>query len=218
MTALATPIPDARAIFEDAIARLLTGDMKDTKNDNGLTYLQQLAHDMFADPKMAAKLTASARLPGVKASLERAAALNAPKLALLELAGRCKKLGRYTRRDGRPAPHFYLDLPYCLRQLDQSHGEHVYLPVNRHYKPLGQEQHAHGAYEDHAGQAWHFRRDPHEIEGAWSKTDRSYFYVGEDVGRYRTERAFLEAYRDDRLRRVLAEAVPGVGGLRLEPE
>jgi hypothetical protein len=41
------------------------------------------------------------------------------------------------------------------------------LPVNRHYSPLGWDQNAWpGRCDDYADQAWHFRRDPREIEGA----------------------------------------------------
>jgi hypothetical protein len=44
-----------------------------------------------------------------------------------------------------------------------------------------------------------------------------YLYGGADKVEYKSERAFLGRYRD-RLRRVLAEAVPGVGGLSVEPD
>jgi hypothetical protein len=217
---LAAPTPDVRAIYEEAIERLLNGDMKDRKNSRGWNYVEELARQMLLDPKKAVELVtkASARgcLPAIKASVERAAALNAPKLALLATAERCKKRGGYTREDGSPA--FYLDLPYKLHQLDpERHGPHVYLPTNRHHRPLGQEQHEGGSHKDHAGQAWHFRGDPHEIEGAWSKHCGDYLYVSEDRDKCKTERAFLELY-GGRLRRILAEAVPSVGGLRVEPD
>ena len=68
--------------------------------------------------------------------------------------------------------------------------------------------------------ACHFRRDPHErdpheIEGAWAQVDG--LYTAKDSDKFRSERAFLAAYVE-RLHRVLAEAVPGVGGLSLAPE
>lgn len=75
-------------------------------------------------------------------------------------------------------------------------------------------------YEDYAGQAWHFRRDPREIEGAWAKLGwQPYLHVARDrLDRSaKGQRAFNRLYVD-RLGRVLSEAVPGVGGLSAEPE
>jgi hypothetical protein len=56
-----------------AIERLLNSDLKDEKNANGWTYIEQLAKDLFERPEEAAKLTATSRLP--QASRRR---LNAP--------------------------------------------------------------------------------------------------------------------------------------------
>jgi hypothetical protein len=97
MTALATPKPPVRAIYEEAITRLLDGDMKDEKNTNGWTYVEELARQMLLDPKTATKLIVKAStrgcLPGVKASVKRAVALNGPKLALLDV-GRLPPTGQ----------------------------------------------------------------------------------------------------------------------------
>jgi hypothetical protein len=195
--------PNVRAIYGEAIARLLDGNMKDEKNPNGWTYIEQLARDMFLNPKMAAELAATARLPAIRASIERANALNAPKQAIIDRAERCKKLGGYYR-EGVKGPVFYLDLPYQLHQLDPDwHGEHVYLPTNRNHHPIGEDRDWCGSYDSYASRAWHFRRDPHEIEGGWGD-GRLYFYTSADVRQ--SDRAFLASYRD-RLRRVLAEAV-----------
>jgi hypothetical protein len=201
--------PNMRAIYEEAIERATNGDLKDTKNSRGWNYVEEFARQMLLAPRKAAGLIAKAStrgcLPGVKASVERAVALNAPKLALLATAERCKKRGGF-RGEG-PAPVLSLDLPYKLHRLDpERYGEHVYVPTDRYHRPLGQEaRYEGGSYEDHAGQAWHFRRDFHGL----------YFYTLAD--RHLTDRAFLAIYRV-RLRCVLAEAVPGVGGLSLEPE
>jgi hypothetical protein len=223
MNAIAAPRLDVRAIFGGVIARLLDGDMKDKTNDAGRTYVEQLAYQMFPDPAAAAKLTASARLPAVKASIERAAALNAPKQAIMDLAAQCKKRGGLARRDyksGQVAFHF--DLPYVLMPLDKKYGLHVYMPCNRDYAPLGQLGKMTGGmfwhYDDYPERAWHFRRDPREIEGAWlDPPNKLYLYGGADKVEYKSARAFMARYRE-RLRCVLAEAVPGVGGLSLEPE
>jgi hypothetical protein len=178
-------MPPVRAIFEEVIERLLNGDMKDRKNSRGWNYVEELARQMLLDPKKAAELTAKASAPGclpaIKASVERAAALNAPKLALLATAERCKKLGGYYH-EGVKGPVFYLDLPYTLEPFfdplaPSSQDEaHVYLPVHRNYKLLGTEYDGErygDRYDDPAARAWHFRRDPREIEGAWSPKQRS---------------------------------------------
>jgi hypothetical protein len=151
-------------------------------------------------PKKAAELTAKASaracLPAVKASVERAAALNAPKLALLD---HVEQIERY-----------WTDAPYCLHRLEEG----SWLPLNRSYKPLGGDPGGYYDYEACTGQAWSFRADPHGIEGVW-QPDRSeeWLYIAYDLSRVRGEHA---AYVR-RLRRILAEAVPGVGGLRAEP-
>jgi hypothetical protein len=97
-------MPTVRAIYEEVIERLLNGDMKDTKNSRGWTYVEELARQMLLDPEKAAELTAKASargcLPGIKASVERAVALNGPKLALLATPLRSKWCSFATCRTG----------------------------------------------------------------------------------------------------------------------
>src|SRR3954462_2634562 len=108
MNAIAISRLDVRAIFGEVITRCLDGDMKDTKNTKGRTYIEQFAYDMFLDPDKATKLTARARLPEImpeiKASIERANAVNMSKRALLDLAARCKKRGPLERDPHYPPP------------------------------------------------------------------------------------------------------------------
>jgi hypothetical protein len=215
-------------IYEDAIERLLDGDMKDTKNSHGWTYIEQLAKDLFERPEEAAKLTAMARLPGVKASIERAAALNAPKLAILATAERCKTWGG-SLRPAKGEPVFFRDLPHRLYRPYWSeenpgnprHDERVFMPLNRDGAPFGEEGGRRGDFGYNPAQAWHFRRDPAEL-GILFKNDlcsaewpykRNSLYVIKDLKGV-ADSAFLAVYRK-RLRRLLAEAVPGVGGLSL---
>jgi hypothetical protein len=54
--------------------------------------------------------------------------------------------------------------------------------------------------------------DPREIKDAWAQAKSLYLYTAANRGKYRSERKHLAVYLD-RLRRVLAETVPGVGGL-----
>jgi hypothetical protein len=146
MTTLAHTMPNMRAIFGDVISRLLDGDMKDTKNSNGRTYIEQLARDMFRDPKKAAELTATARSSAVIASIERPNALNARKQAIVD---RAENITHGER--------FWTDLPYCLHRLEDG----SWLPLNRSYKPLGGDPCGYYDYEACTGQAWRFRADPH---------------------------------------------------------
>jgi hypothetical protein len=196
MLELVKPMPPVRAIYGEVITRLLDGDEKDRTNGNGRTFVEELARQMLLNPKKSAELTARASAPGclpaVKSAVERAAALNAPKLALLD---HVKRIERY-----------WTDAPYCMHRLEDG----SWLPLNRSYKPLGGDPGAYYDYEACTGQAWSFRADPHEIEGVW-QPDRSeeWLYIAYDLSRVRGEHA---AYLR-RLRRVLAEAVPGVGGL-----
>jgi hypothetical protein len=184
---------EARAIFGGVINRLLDGDFKDGRNErdgaldcllngdmkdqfgpDGLTFIQEIAKLFFEDPAGAAKFVASnfGENPSVKAMVERAAALNAPKRAVMDLAARCKERGGFARRDYKPGQvAFHFDLPYVLMPLDKKYGPHTYMPCNRDYAPLGELGKMTGGpfwcYEDYPERAWHFRRDPREIEGAW---------------------------------------------------
>jgi hypothetical protein len=204
-------------IFGEMIIRLLNSDFKDE-------IIEELARDMLLDPIPTAELTTCAHAAGgpIKAAVDRAIALNRPKQALLDLAERCKKRGGYYRSDYKPGQvAFHFDLPYVLKPLDENYGPHVYMPCNRDYAPLGELGKVTGGkfwkYDNYPERAWHFRRDPREIDGAWlDPPNVLYLYGGADK-EYPSARAELETYRK-RLRRVLAEAIPGVGGLSLEPE
>jgi hypothetical protein len=235
MLEVVKPMPGVRAIFEQVFERLLNGDMKERKNSRGWNYVEELARQML-DPKKAAQLIAKASargcLPGIQASVERAVALNAPKLALLATAERCKTWGG-SLRPAKGEPVFFRDLPHRLHRPywteenpgNPRHDEHVYMPLNRNGAPLGEEAGwCGGDYNYNPAHAWHFRRDPAEI-GVLIKDDRcaaewpyrrNCLYVTDDLYGV-ADNAFLGVYRE-RLRRVLAEAVPGMGGLRLEPE
>jgi hypothetical protein len=212
----------SRIIFGEVIDRLLDGNMKARRNDNGWNYVEELARQMLLNPKKSGELLSKAStpgcLPGIKASVERAAALNAPKQAIMDLAARCKERGGFARRDYKPGQvAFHFDLPYVLMPFDTKYGPHTYMPCNRDYALLGELGKMTGGpfwrYEDHPERAWHFRRDPREIEGAWlDPPNVLYLYGAADTVVYKSARAFMERCRD-RLRRALAEAVPGVGGL-----
>ena len=58
-------------------------------------------------------------------------------------------------------------LPYSFVKLDVTNRKHVYLPVNRNYKPLGITSGEWINYEDFADQAVIFSADPHTINNVW---------------------------------------------------
>jgi hypothetical protein len=111
-----------RAIRDGAFDRLLNGDMKDVRGPDGLTFIQKFAKQLFEDPSAVAKLS-DVRNPLVKAAVERATALNAPKLALLDLAERTLPGRR------RGSERFWSDLPYCIARQEDG----TWQPLNRQY-------------------------------------------------------------------------------------
>jgi hypothetical protein len=224
MTPLATPRLDTRAMFGTDIARLLDGDMNDKRNDAGWTFVEQLARDMFLSPDKAAEATAIADarargLPQLKAAVDRAKALNAPKDAVMARLALCKDRGPYQRDPHYRSPHFHLDFPKKLHDLDpERYVPWCYLPTNYHHSVLGSdgscESWSFSDRDDHSWDMWCFRRDPHEIEGAWSSHERhgDYLYTHHDTDDRGWGRKYIDRY-SARLRLLLAEAVPGVGAL-----
>lgn len=57
-------------------------------------------------------------------------------------------------------------MPYCFMKMDLPQlGKHVYLPLNRNYKPLGVSRSDWVDYSDYADQCVRFRTDPAKIGG-----------------------------------------------------
>jgi hypothetical protein len=69
-------------------------------------------------------------------------------------------------------------MPYHFVQLRSRRFKHLYLPVNRNYKPLGNMGREWVDYRSYASQAVIFRRDPHHLEGVWADPERLYLYKG----------------------------------------
>jgi hypothetical protein len=200
-----------RAILNGALERLVTGDMKDEIGPDGLTFLQKLAKQLFGDPAAAAKLSAP-RNPAVKVAVDRAEALNAPKRAIMDRLARCVTLFQDDT--------FFRDFPSRLHPLfpwqpsrEPRHPlEGVYLPLNRWGSPLGEGPDWDGDFADYVTQAWHFRWDD-------DTPDKALYTLGcggalSLMDHYTDDYApaFLATY-DKGLRRMLAEAQAGVGGL-----
>jgi hypothetical protein len=103
--------------------------------------------------------------------------------------------------------NFRRDYPYTLEKLDPKlFGPWVYIPLNRELNYLRSD---HPPASSHEAFAWYFRRNPFGIEGAWSATPDC-LYDDADLRRPRIE--FRPLYRE-RLRLLLAEAIPGMGAL-----
>ena len=72
---------------------------------------------------------------------------------------------------------FRVCLPYHYAPLKPAPGaKHIYLPVNRNYKPLGIRSREWVDYEEFRAQAVVFATDPHKFEGIWSDLERLYLY------------------------------------------
>jgi hypothetical protein len=73
-------------------------------------------------------------------------------------------------------------MPYCFHKLPGVvRYKHVYLPLNDHYKPLGQVGRKRVRYEDYAAQAVIFYRDPMTFEGVWTATSDDKLWLYEDT-------------------------------------
>lgn len=69
--------------------------------------------------------------------------------------------------DNRWFRHF---LPYAFVRLEHPRRRHVFLPVNRNYKPLGIFSREWVEYATHLDDAVAFRRDPLLMTGVWTAT------------------------------------------------
>lgn len=68
-------------------------------------------------------------------------------------------------------------LPYHYAPLKPAPGaKHIYLPVNRNYKPLGIRSREFVDYEKFRAQAVVFSTDPHKFEEIWSDPKNLYLY------------------------------------------
>lgn len=72
---------------------------------------------------------------------------------------------------------FRVCLPYHYAPLIPAPGaKHIYLPVNRNYKPLGIRSREFVDYEKFRAQAVVFATDPHKFDGIWSDLKNLYLY------------------------------------------
>ena len=76
-------------------------------------------------------------------------------------------------------------MPYCFQKLEVGGRNHIYLPVNRDYKPLGITSKDHVDYYAYLPQAVVFSADPHTFDGIWFHKETLHLY--EDVASSRVD-------------------------------
>ncbi|MGH6977954.1 MAG: hypothetical protein ACRED4_01455 [Brevundimonas sp.] len=60
-------------------------------------------------------------------------------------------------------------MPYAFVKLEHPKLKHVWLPLNRNYKPLGYTSSVWVEYDDYIDQAISFARDPRLLKAVWSE-------------------------------------------------
>ena len=93
-------------------------------------------------------------------------------------------------------------MPYTYEKIEVPKFRHVYLPLNRNYKPLGILSGDWVDYEDYLHQAVRFSSDPHTFDGVWYSPETLHLYEDATKSRIdyfaRLERLFtrsLKLYR-----------------------
>lgn len=72
-------------------------------------------------------------------------------------------------------------LPYHFEPMPHPRYKHVYLPLNRQYKPLGIiPAWPHVNYEDYSQQFIRFHRDPHTFKDVWLLDPRGHLFLYDD--------------------------------------
>ena len=67
-------------------------------------------------------------------------------------------------------------MPYCFQKLEVADRAHVYLPVNRNYKPLGVTDEEWVDYDTYLPQAVVFSADPRRFDGIWLDNETLHLY------------------------------------------
>jgi len=70
-----------------------------------------------------------------------------------------------------PDQWFRYWMPYHLERLEDRHRRHVYLPVNRNYKPLGITASARVDYQTFRQHAMVFATDPAKFDDIWTRRE-----------------------------------------------
>lgn len=76
---------------------------------------------------------------------------------------------------------FRFHMPYSLVKLIHPRLKHVWLPLNRNYKPLGVVEPDHVDYQLSIGQAMAFKKSPHDLTGVWTANNDEHLYLYDDT-------------------------------------
>jgi hypothetical protein len=72
-------------------------------------------------------------------------------------------------------------LPYAFIKMPSDTGfRHVYLPLNRNYKPLGQLENEYVNYENFVNSFIFFKTDPKKLRGIWTGSNPSFLHLYND--------------------------------------
>jgi hypothetical protein len=100
---------------------------------------------------------------------------------------------------GLEPTYFKLWMPYLYHRVEHPKRAHVFLPLNRNYKPLGSLTRNYVRYEDFVethGVA--FARDPASFKGIWTNVQGTHLWLYDDSAKSRVdyferlERLFLK--------------------------
>lgn len=82
------------------------------------------------------------------------------------------------------SPHWFrFWMAYQLVKLSSRQHPHLYLPLNRDYKPLGYLSRECVEYEAYTHQAMAFASDPHTFKCVWTDEEQLYLYNDEPQSR-----------------------------------
>ena len=104
--------------------------------------------------------------------------------------------------DLRGKDFFRAAFPYCFDKMESNAFPHVWLPLNRDYKPLGVgvlNRYKWVDYQDHIASALVFSRDPCTFKDVWHSIDPAACYLYDDG-------TDLDAIYFQRLQRLLGHA------------
>jgi hypothetical protein len=99
---------------------------------------------------------------------------------------------------------FRINMPYHFQKLEDARFRHVYLPLNRHYRPIGEAE-GRPDFKACPDRCIVFDSDPHHFEDVWSDPIGLYLYSDA-----------IETKRDygERLNRLFSQRMRIVANIR----
>lgn len=89
---------------------------------------------------------------------------------------------------GLETTYFKLWMPYLYLRIEDRRRSHIFLPLNRNYKPLGQVTRDHVEYEHFVDtHAVVFSRDPLTFRNIWTNIRDGHFWLYDDSPKSRLD-------------------------------